>query len=41
MTIGGIHGGELVSLKEDFVVLKVANNVEIKLSRSGIGHVAS
>ncbi|HHY15158.1 MAG TPA: preprotein translocase subunit YajC [Firmicutes bacterium] len=40
VTIGGIHG-ELVSLKEDFVVLKVANNVEIKLSRSGIGHVAS
>ncbi len=40
VTIGGIHG-ELVSLKEDFVVLKIADKVEVKLSRSGIGHVVS
>lgn len=38
MTIGGIHG-ELTALKEDYVTLKVADKVEIKLSRSGISHV--
>ncbi|HHT42349.1 MAG TPA: preprotein translocase subunit YajC [Firmicutes bacterium] len=39
VTIGGIHG-ELTALKEDYVTLKVADKVEIKLSRSGISHVA-
>lgn len=38
VTIGGIHG-ELTSLKEDYVMLKVADKVEIKLSRSGISNV--
>ncbi|MGB4494195.1 MAG: preprotein translocase subunit YajC [Limnochordia bacterium] len=38
VTIGGIHG-ELTALKEDYVSLKVADKVEIKLSRSGISHV--
>ncbi|HAN95231.1 MAG: preprotein translocase subunit YajC [Limnochordia bacterium] len=38
VTIGGIHG-ELTALKEDYVTLKVADKVEIKLSRSGISHV--
>lgn len=38
VTIGGIHG-ELTSLKEDYVMLKVADKAEIKLSRSGISHV--
>jgi preprotein translocase subunit YajC len=38
VTVGGIHG-ELVALKEDYVTLKVADKVEIKVSRSGIGSV--
>jgi preprotein translocase subunit YajC len=38
VTIGGIHG-ELTSLKEDYVTIKVADKVEMKLSRSGISHV--
>lgn len=38
VTVGGIYG-ELVALKEDYVTLKVADKVEIKVSRSGIGSV--
>lgn len=38
VTVGGIFG-ELTALKEDYVTLKVADKVEIKLSRSGISHV--
>ncbi len=38
VTVGGIYG-ELVALKEDYVTLKVADKVEIKVSRSGIGQV--
>lgn len=38
VTAGGIYG-ELVALKEDHVTLKVADKVEIKVSRNGIGHV--
>ena len=38
VTIGGIHG-ELTALKEDYVTLKVAEKVEIKVSRSGVSHV--
>lgn len=38
VTVGGIYG-ELVALKEDYVTLKVADKVEIKVARSGIGHV--
>lgn len=39
VTVGGIYG-ELVALKEDYVTVKVASNTEIKVSRSGISHVA-
>lgn len=38
VTVGGIYG-EIAALKEDYVTLKVADKVEIKVSRSGIGHV--
>ena len=38
VTVVGIYG-ELVALKEDYVTLKVADKVEIKVARSGIGHV--
>ncbi len=38
VTIGGIHG-EVVSMKDDHVVLKVADKVEIKVARSGISSV--
>lgn len=37
ITMGGIYG-ELVALKEDYVTLKIADKVEIKVSRGGIGH---
>ncbi|MDI9422867.1 MAG: preprotein translocase subunit YajC [Bacillota bacterium] len=40
VTVGGIYG-ELVALKEDYVTLKVADKVEIKVSRSGISSVAN
>ena len=35
ITIGGIHG-KIVELKEQYVVLQIANGVEIKVSRSAI-----
>ena len=38
VTVGGIYG-EITALKEDYVTLKVADKVEIKVSRSGVGHV--
>ena len=38
VTIGGIYG-ELTDLKEDYVTMKVADKVEIKIARSGIGNV--
>lgn len=38
VTAGGIYG-ELVALKEDYVTLKIADKVEIKMARSGINHV--
>lgn len=38
VTIGGIYG-EVVSLTDDFVTLKIGEKSEIKLSRSGIGSV--
>lgn len=40
VTVGGIHG-ELIALKEDYVTLKIADKVEIKIARSGIGHVVN
>ncbi|HHY09884.1 MAG TPA: preprotein translocase subunit YajC [Firmicutes bacterium] len=38
VTVGGIYG-ELRALKEDYVTLKIADQMEIKVSRSGISHV--
>lgn len=38
VTAGGIYG-EIVALKEDYVTLKIADKVEIKMARSGINHV--
>lgn len=38
LTVGGIYG-ELVALKEDYVTLKVADRVELKVSRTGINNV--
>ena len=38
VTIGGIHG-EITALKDDVITLRVADKVEIRISRSGIGRV--
>lgn len=38
LTVGGIYG-ELIALKEDYVTLKAADKVELKVSRTGISHV--
>lgn len=36
VTVGGIHG-EITAIKDDDVTLKIAENVEVKMNRSGIG----
>ena len=38
VTIGGIHG-EITALKDDVITLRVADKVEIRISRSGVGRV--
>lgn len=38
ITVGGIHG-EITALHDDEVQLRIADKVEIRLSRSGIGRV--
>ena len=38
LTVGGILG-EIVALKDNYVTLKIADKVEIKVTRSGIGSV--
>lgn len=38
ITIGGIHG-MIKEIKEDTVVLRIADNVNIRLSRTGIERV--
>lgn len=40
VTSGGIHG-TIVNLKDDIVVLKIAENVKIELSRAAVAHVKS
>lgn len=40
LTVGGIYG-EITQLADDFVMLKIANNVEIKISRNAVGSLAS
>lgn len=38
ITVGGIHG-EITAVKDDEVQLRIADKVEIRLSRQGVGHV--
>lgn len=38
VSIGGVYG-EITMVKEDYVKVKVADKMEIKLSRSGVGSV--
>ncbi len=38
ITVGGIYG-EITALHDDIVMLKVAEDVEIKMNRSGVGSV--
>jgi len=38
ITVGGIHG-EITAVKDDEVHLRIADKVEIRLSRQGVGHV--
>jgi len=38
VTIGGIHG-TIKALREDNLVLKIAENVEITILRTAVGHV--
>ncbi len=38
ITAGGLYG-EITALKEDYATLKIADKVEVKVSRSGIGSV--
>lgn len=40
LTVGGVYG-EITALKDDHVTLKIADKVEIKVSRSGIGSLAN
>lgn len=39
VTIGGIHG-EITAITDDIITLRVTDNTEIKLSRSGVSSVA-
>ena len=36
VTVGGIHG-EITAIKDDDITLKIADNVEIKITRAGVG----
>jgi len=38
ITVGGIHG-EITAVKDDEVQLRIADKVEIRMSRQGIGHI--
>ena len=38
VTVGGIHG-EITEVHDDEVTLRIADKVEIRLSRSGVGRV--
>ena len=40
VTIGGIYG-TITELNEEFVKLKIADNVEIKISKNAIGTLAA
>lgn len=38
ITIGGIHG-EITAIHDDVIKLRIAENIEIEMSRSAVGHV--
>ncbi len=38
VTVGGVYG-EITAVKEDYIALKIAEKVEIKVSRTGISSV--
>lgn len=40
ITVGGIHG-EITAVKEDEVTLRVADKVELRVNRQGVGQVKS
>jgi preprotein translocase subunit YajC len=40
VTVGGIHG-EITTIKDDELTLKIADKVEIRVSRSGIARAQS
>lgn len=40
VTVGGIHG-EVVAAKDDVLTLRIADKVQVKINRSGIGYVKS
>lgn len=37
VTVGGIHG-EITAIRDDVITLRIAEGVEIKMSRNGVGH---
>ncbi len=38
ITIGGIHG-EITAIHENMIKLRIAENIEIDMNRSAVGHV--
>ena len=39
ITVGGIYG-EITRLEDEFIMLKIADDVEIKISRNAVGSLA-
>ena len=40
ITVGGIYG-EIAQITDDFIILKIADNVEIKISKNAVGSLAN
>lgn len=38
VTVGGIHG-EITAIKDDVLTIRIADKVEIKLNKAGVGYV--
>lgn len=38
VTVGGIHG-EITNIKDDTLTVRIADKVEIRMNRSGVGYV--
>lgn len=38
VTVGGIHG-RIIKLKEDSLILRIADKVEVELQKSAVGYV--